>query len=296
VLVATDFSPGAARALARVALLPLAARARIIIVTVAEVGKGLRAEDTTATAARLQRGADALLGLVHESIPGARVEPLLLRGTPYEQIAAAAATAQADLIVLGRHGHRPLADLFGLGTTADRLVRITDRAVVIAAGRPRGPYRRPLVALDHPPGPATRRAIRTGSRLVGATVGWTAVHVADDLFASTMRRARFPKHEISGLYRTEGARLRREIGAELTRRFPALRWKLHLGWGEPRFLVPAAAAKRGADLIVVGTTTPRTLERRLLGTVAESVLRRVGIDVLIVPAPPQPAGGNVARA
>jgi nucleotide-binding universal stress UspA family protein len=295
VLVATDFSPGAAHALARVAVLPLAARARIIIVTVDGARKGRRAEDARDPAARLQRATNALLGLVHQSTPGARVEPLLLRGAPHEQIAAAAATARADLIVLGRHGHRPLADLFGLGTTADRLVRITDRAVVIAADRPRGPYRRPLVALDHPSGPATRRAIRTVGRLVGAAVGWTALHVADDLSANTMRRARFPQHEISRLYRTEGARLRREIGAELARRFPTLKWKLRLEWGEPRFLVPAAAAKRRADLIVVGTRTRRTLDRRLLGTVAESVLRRAGTDVLIVPEPPRPAGGKVAR-
>jgi len=283
VLVATDFSPGCAPALARAALLPLAPRAKIILATVA--CQGCEAEEEEQLRHRLQRQADALQRRVRRRAAQVRVEPLLLHGSPHEQIAACAATAGVDLVVVGRHGRRPLADLFGLGTTADRLVRLADAPVLVAHGRARASYRRPLAAADRPMAPATRRAIRAGRRLTPPTAGWTAVHVDDDLQGSALRRGRVPAREIAEFYRAEGLRLRREVAAELSRAFPDLRWAVRLEWGEPRILVPEMVARRRADLIVVGARTRRSLDRRLLGTVGEAVLRRAACDVLIAPAP-----------
>jgi nucleotide-binding universal stress UspA family protein len=281
VLVATDFSPGAARAVERAAQLPLAARARVVVVAVLP----LRGQDADAAAVKeqLRRTGELFRRRVRPSTPEARVDTVLLRGMPHEQIAAAATTAGADVIVLGRHGHRPLADLFGLGTTADRLVRVADTPLIVVGRRPHGPYRRPLVALDHPAAPTTRRAIRAARGLVGPSARWTALHVADDLYAAAMRRARLPQHRIAEQYRAEGTRLRRAIGSELSHRFAGLGWIVCVEWGEPRFAVPSAAAKRAADLIVLGARTRRTLDRRILGTVAEAALRRARCDVLIAP-------------
>lgn len=283
VLVATDLSPGASRAVERVPHLPLAERARILLATVGPAGRG--GGHDTELRDRLTREADELARQVRSVAPGIRVEPILLHGSPHEQLAACGATARVDLILLGRHGRRPLADLFGLGTTADRLIRVSATPVVVARSRARAPYRRLLVALDRPPAAATRRAIRAARRLADRGAEWTAVHVADDLYASAMRKHRFPRRQVAEYYRSEEARLRREIGGELRRAFPDLKCTVAIEWGEPRFLVPDAALKHRADLIVVGARTRRSLDRRLLGTVAESVLRRAQADVLIAPAP-----------
>ncbi len=63
--------------------------------------------------------------------------------------------------------------------------------------------------------------------------------------------------------------------------------------GEPGVLIPRVAAEWGADLIVMGTHG-RTglLDRMLLGSVAETIVREAGCSVLTVKAPagPEPAG------
>lgn len=282
-LVATDLSPGASRAVERVPHLPLAERARILLATVGPAGR--RGGQDTELWERLTREAGALARQLRSIGAGIRVEPILLHGSPHEQLAACGATAGVDLILLGRHGRRPLGDLFGLGTTADRLIRVADTPVVVARSRARAPYRRLVVALDRPPAAATRRAIRAARRLADRDAEWIAVHVADDLYASAMRKHRFPRRQVTEYYRSEEARLRREIAGDLRRAFPDLTFTVAIEWGEPRFLVPDAAVRHRADLIVVGARTRRSLDRRLLGTVAESVLRRAQTDVLIAPAP-----------
>ena len=52
---------------------------------------------------------------------GVKAEPLILTGAPYEAIAEAAKTNQADLVVLGTHG-RTGASRFFLGSVAARVI------------------------------------------------------------------------------------------------------------------------------------------------------------------------------
>jgi nucleotide-binding universal stress UspA family protein len=52
--------------------------------------------------------------------------------------------------------------------------------------------------------------------------------------------------------------------------------------GDPRDEIPALAASEGANLIVVGSHGRRGVARALLGSVAEDLLRRSSIPVLVV--------------
>jgi nucleotide-binding universal stress UspA family protein len=52
--------------------------------------------------------------------------------------------------------------------------------------------------------------------------------------------------------------------------------------GDPRDEVPALAASEGVDLIVVGSHGRRGVARALLGSVAEDLVRRSSIPVLVV--------------
>jgi nucleotide-binding universal stress UspA family protein len=55
--------------------------------------------------------------------------------------------------------------------------------------------------------------------------------------------------------------------------------------GEPSDVILAAAAKGGADLVVIGTHGRTGLTRLLLGSVAEAVLRRAPCPVLTLRTP-----------
>jgi nucleotide-binding universal stress UspA family protein len=66
------------------------------------------------------------------------VEVLVRHGTPADEILKAARERRADLVVVGRHGHRLLERLL-LGTTAERVVREAPCPVLTvhaADGRP----------------------------------------------------------------------------------------------------------------------------------------------------------------
>lgn len=52
--------------------------------------------------------------------------------------------------------------------------------------------------------------------------------------------------------------------------------------GDPRDEVPALAASEGVDIIVVGSHGRRGVARALLGSVAEDLVRRSSIPVLVV--------------
>jgi nucleotide-binding universal stress UspA family protein len=60
----------------------------------------------------------------------------------------------------------------------------------------------------------------------------------------------------------------------------------HLVEGEPTAVVIAQAVERGADLLVMGRHGRRGVRERLLGSVAERVLRRASAPVLTVPNGP----------
>src|SRR5207245_9738191 len=65
---------------------------------------------------------------------GVRVKGLLLEGVPHEQIARAARSKRADLIVIGTHGRTGLAKFF-LGSVAGRVVSIAPCPVLTVRGK-----------------------------------------------------------------------------------------------------------------------------------------------------------------
>ena len=59
--------------------------------------------------------------------------------------------------------------------------------------------------------------------------------------------------------------------------------------GDPRDAILAVAKATGADLIVVGTHGRRGVARLLIGSVAEGIVRRSTVPVLVVPPAGRPA-------
>lgn len=62
------------------------------------------------------------------------IEPHLRRGTPYEEIVAAANEYGSALVVMGTHGRRGFDRLLTAGSTTERVVRLSTVPVLVVGG------------------------------------------------------------------------------------------------------------------------------------------------------------------
>jgi nucleotide-binding universal stress UspA family protein len=130
ILVPTDFSESAARALGWARMLGRAFGARIAVLHVLDlplvwmpVG-GLGSIPTpvpSGAADQLTAEARTILETIGQDVPEV-TERLLRTGHPREVILASATEIGADVIVMGTHGRRGVSDLF-IGSVAEHVVR-----------------------------------------------------------------------------------------------------------------------------------------------------------------------------
>jgi nucleotide-binding universal stress UspA family protein len=269
ILVATDFTEGAAAALDRALRLPLADDARVELIHVAPdggdpaeldaLGRALDAELARARAAA-GHGAGAL---------GARC----LHGKPFVEIIRAARALDAELIVLGVHGARPVRDLF-VGSTAARVVRNGDRPVLLVRSPASAPYRDVLVAvaLGDADRPLLHAALQMGASSPAVV---HAVHVPFEGFQATTGAARA---ELRAAYCAEASAKVRALVAELEQGEP---WSVTVNAGDTRGVILEEAVRRGCDLLIAGTHARSGIAHALLGSVAETLIASAPCDVLV---------------
>lgn len=265
VLVPTDFSVGAQRALARAMSLPLAPRTRLVLLHVAP--EGLRADEESAARELLAQTA----ALVSPR-PGLELIQELAVGKPHEQIIHRARIHDAQLVVLGRRGTRGLRDRL-LGTTADRVVRYGETPVLVVAIEPHGPYRRPLLAtsLDD----TASRLLQIASAVIEPEVVATVMHAYHVPFENVTYVVRPP-------IRDEDIQAEaRRVLDDLLVQHPQLRWRGVLRRGEASSSIMLEQIELDADLVVLGTHGRSGLAHALLGSVAEHVLAAMPCDVLV---------------
>jgi nucleotide-binding universal stress UspA family protein len=292
-LVAIDLTPGSDRVLGRLRLLPLANDGRV---TILHVVPGTLAPRERREAERQARQALASEVLhLRQSLPETvRIHSLVALGAAAKEIAAGAARAKAELIVMGRGGGRALRDAF-LGSTAERVLRQTRLPVLVVRLAPRAAYVRPALALDLDQ--AAQEVLRFMLRLLPPPrPGVTVIHAFDFPYSRTAytmlsqdeaeeRKVEFQSkaaHELAG-------RLRAALTKANVPAAEAPHWKMHVRHGSPRLVVPKAVRKADTDLLVLGTRGYSGPAHAFLGTVAGDVLREVKCDVLVVP--PSPARG-----
>jgi nucleotide-binding universal stress UspA family protein len=141
ILVATNLTERSDRALARALQLKPDA-----LVLLHVVSAGLPPE----VAAEQQKAAEAFLAhrLRYETSEGASDRShTVLTGSAFSTIIAEAISDAAELIIIGKPGTHPFSELF-VGTTAERVIRFSDRPVLMVKQAESGSYRRVLVAFD----------------------------------------------------------------------------------------------------------------------------------------------------
>ncbi|GER06685.1 hypothetical protein GCM10007972_13080 [Iodidimonas muriae] len=288
ILVATDFSERSDRAIRRATLLARTFDAALLLVHVIDDDQPQRI-----VRAEQQASADLLAAQTRSlrEVDGLRCEFRIVFGEPFEGITQLAREANADLLVIGPHRRQALKDVF-VGTTAERIIRSSDRPVLMANATPAGPYRHGLVASDlsECSGDALNAVQSLG---LSQHMKVSLIHVFDAVALWAQSRASLSEDEVKDYLDDEEERAAAELSAFLA--------KLGLD-PMPQILKPATAPVAqvissvardiATDLVIVGTHGRTGIAKMLLGSVTEELLRAADRDVLAVP--PRRAGQGAA--
>lgn len=192
-----------------------------------------------------------------------------------EAIVKAADDQGVDLIVLGTHARRGVSHLL-LGSVAEEVVQIASKPVLVvsaeaakAAAKREGPIGNLLVAVDGTPAsePALREAIGL-ARYLGQQL--------KVVFAQDGKTGGGDGGRAAAVLEAAQAAAR-ESGLEAQTQV--------LDGGRSGGIADAVVAEAGAwpaRMIVLGTHGSQGLERLLVGSVAEAVLHRAAVPVLLV--------------
>lgn len=287
VVVATDFSAGARRALRRTQYLAFAERAEVVLVHVGPPDhvaiEPSRVDDHVT--ARLAREATTLRNALSRlDRTDVQVRTVVSAGTPSIALLEVASQERADLIVIGRRGAGNLRK-FLMGSTAERVIQASEIPVLVVGPQPAGPYASPVVALADSDGssfvidgalrvlpPALRRLDVVTAAYVPMEGwlwgGWTSSKEILRIKAITRKRADAAVRVALAPYTEYG-----------------LRPRVTLRDGEPRQVILDEVKRRRADLLTVGTHARAGIVRFRLGSVAAHVIRHAPCDVLVARPP-----------
>ncbi|HEX9625775.1 MAG TPA: universal stress protein [Acidiferrobacterales bacterium] len=284
ILAASDLSERADHALARAARLAGEHGAALTALSVVEPQAPGGAEDWLWPQGALPADLEAqVLAETRAQLaarPGALGARVVVRaGKPFVEIIQEARADGAELIALGAHGGHYLQDLL-LGTTAERVVRKSDRPVLVVKREPHSGYARVLVPLDF--SEPAREALALAAR-AAPQARFTLLHAYDIWYEGRLRTGGMTDEAIAQLHRDYAQQARgrmrtlaRDAGLDVDDADCLVRH------GYPPTVIVQALRERDADLAVLGSHGRSGLRYVLLGSVAEHVLRESPCDVLVV--------------
>lgn len=211
----------------------------------------------------------------------------VLTGAAAPALAHEERSRHAGLVVMTTHGHGGLCRLW-LGSVADRLLRRTSAPVLLLRSSeevPPAEFHHILIALDgSPEGEGVLEpAIRMGSRTQGSR--FTLAQVVEPPVALITRMAAYPANLPPKWQEAQEQCARNyleRVGLGLRARGLEVKAELISARG-PGEQIANCARRIGADLIAVGTHGARGMERMLLGSVADKIIRAAQHAVLVVP-------------
>lgn len=195
-------------------------------------------------------------------------------GSPPLVIAEAAKTAGSTMIVTGIARFDEVSD-FVIGTTVDRLVRVTDSPVLVVKRRPRRPYSRILAATDFSKASVT--ALRRAAEIFpGATL--RVVNIYRPVFEGFL-----PSETTAPVIRQERHRALNKMLRELD---AGLRTRLDSGLAEGELIngLNEEIASWQSDLLVIGSHGTSGFVHATIGSKAADILNCVAADVMVVKA------------
>lgn len=289
VVVATDFSPGADRAVRRAARIVSSLGGVLQVVHVlpprALFGQIFPDPPEEAIATVRKRAEDALQRRMHLLTSEFSVAPswALFHGQAHREVLDAAAMFSADIVVVGaggEHGHPSSSET--IGETALKLAQRSRVPVLVIRREPAERYRAIV-------------ACAKGDQRDRAVIGWADVlspshllHIVSAYsvpYEERLIQWGASKSTIDVYAAREGDGRMRHVSNTLTEmRIPAARAQLHVERAAPLQLILGNAAQFSADLIIVGRRAqPDPLGGGDFGSIARHVTLLAPMDVLIVP-------------
>ena len=280
ILAATDFSTRSQRAVRRAGLLARESSAELTLMHVVDD------DQPTDLVALETREAERILGEqigAMAELQGLRPRSLVIAGDPFDGILRAAASAGADLIVMGAHRKQLLRDIF-VGTTIERVIRTGPVPVLMVNGEAEQAYRTALAAVDL--SESSVNAIRTGTALgLPGGARLALVHAFLPLAKGMMLYSGLDRDTIDGHVADERVRATKE----LTTFLEANGLDDHgqpvrvVEEGAPFEVISTAVKQVKPDVLIIGTHGRSGIAKALLGSVTEEVLRSLDVDILAVP-------------
>lgn len=285
IVVGTDFSSDAERAVARGQALAREHRADLALLHVidesmlyalkAAIGGAPLMEQKICS---LTQSALDAVGAQIDGRDGISVSSAVRVGKVIDELVAV--SGDADLLVLGAHGMNRLRDRI-IGTTAERLLSRSPIAILVTRRNVTRRYARVLVAVDLSPysAPAVASALRMAPR-----ARMHVFHVFDVPFEGKLRLADVPDARIQQHRGEVRARATGELNNLVAAILPDESAPLiSVERGQPAFRILEAASRYEADLVVVGKQGRSAISEFILGSVTRHVLADAHCDVLVVP-------------
>ncbi|MCK9463432.1 MAG: universal stress protein [Proteobacteria bacterium] len=283
ILVGTDFSRSASHAVVRAALLATEHSAKLEIVHVTprldraavrelDVDRSFR----TGPDPVIERHLEETRALARKHDVTATIK--LLKGGAAATLASEAMRLSADLVVVGCRGERSFKDAL-IGTTAERVLERWIGDTLVVKDAPKENYGTILACVALAP--------------VSCSVVMSAVALSERARLHVLHAYEPPfemkliSHHASGetLAKHRAAAKGEAVRGltELLERCPVpsdRHLERHVRHGGPSTLIPGAAVRYGADVIVVGKNQS-VLEEFFLGSVTKKIVRAARTDVLV---------------
>ena len=283
-----------ARAALKIALALAARGANLTVMTVvdetaviSQSATTMIVYDPTPLMDALDAQGSALLSDAAEQCRTANVVPAtqIVHDVPVAGIVSAIEKNASDLVIMGTHARSGVARTF-MGSTTEGVLRLSRVPVLTVRTVDRidpAPFAIAVVAVDDSePSDAALAVAAMLARTSGTQV--VACHAVDttQLYDNAIAYG-FDPETLAGEMRQEGTAI---VQGALARAALAPDSPVAIVEGDPAGALIAAADERHATVIVIGTHGRRGLRRFVLGSVAESIVRRSDIPVLVVPAKP----------
>src|SRR6185437_11693497 len=288
ILVATDFSVRADRAVRRAAKLAAEHEAELYLLHVLpslpfEAFKRLMVDTPLETEQRLYDQAKAALQKKAQMLAaeGVNVKYHVAIGSAHTEINQYAKSRQADLIVIGDQGETFIQEFF-FGTTASKTLIKGRYPLLIVKQESEHSYRCVLVPVDFslPSGLALQIALKVVPTGASTEVSIHALHVVDDakihqrgLDAVTLELHR---NQVLSQVRRD---LEKTVSGYATSDH---RITPMIEYGSPPDVIRKKALFLGSDLIVIGKRGETELDEALFESVTKHVLFETPCDVLVV--------------
>lgn len=204
-------------------------------------------------------------------------QPLLVVGSPFDQIIKLGETLNVNMIVLGA-GEMEEGESFHLGNTPDKVIRKSTKPVLVVKQNAKPEIERILCPVDfsRPSARAVKNAIHVARNIHAQLAILSVISPLTTIFRGTSHLPEEEQEKYIKQKQEDFNRFLRDFD------FHDVNWKQETRLGVPHEEILKFAELWHPDLIIMSATGSSGITRFLVGNVTERVLRRMPCSVAIV--------------